>query len=628
MTITTRPSVEHGAVLDANGACRFTVWAPYAETMSVEITEPNPRSAPMTRDADGYHTVTLNGITSGTRYWYAFNDLQRPDPASRLQPDGLHGPSAVVSPEFEWTDRDWKGIPLQDYIFYELHIGTFTPEGTFDAVIPRLDSLVELGVTAIEIMPVAQFPGTRNWGYDGASLYAVQNSYGGPIAFKRLIDACHARGLAVVLDVVYNHFGAEGNYLNDYGPYVTDRYHTPWGSALNFDGPDSDHVRWFFIQNALRWITEFHIDGLRLDATHALFDFSANPVLEVLTAEVHWQRDLLKRDIVLIAENDRSDDRLLRPVEAGGVGMDAQWSDELHHTLHTLLTGESFGYYADYGQFSQLVQALRNGYVYSGEYSPFRRRNHGTFRPDLPAKRFVVCTQNHDQVGNRMKGERLSQLISFDALKLAAGLVLLSPYLPLLFMGEEYGEPNPFQFFTSFDDPALQTAVSEGRAKEFGSFNWEGEVPDPQDVATFNASKLQYDLRESGRHAVLRAFYTELIRLRKTLPALRHQEKAQMEVIGYERERLVFLRRWHGDSDICALFNLADEPAGIVAPIPTGRWECILSSAGARWQADQTGGHDDPPPLDTAAPAALTIPPLSFVVYAKSEAKTERKDTP
>ncbi|MBZ0305893.1 MAG: malto-oligosyltrehalose trehalohydrolase, partial [Anaerolineae bacterium] len=426
-----------GAIFTQDGSCQFCVWAPAAKNVTVHLLSPQEKLIPMQPAANGYHTALVDGIEPGTRYQYQFNGLERPDPASHFQPEGVHGASQVVNHQFGWTDSAWFGIPLEDYIFYELHVGTFTPEGTFDAVIPHLPSLKSLGVTAIEIMPIAQFPGTRNWGYDGVYIYAPQNSYGGVDGFKRLVDACHQHGLAVVLDVVYNHFGPEGNYLNDFGPYFTDKYQTPWGTALNFDGAHSDDVRRFFIENALYWITEFHVDALRLDATHAMLDFSAAPFLEVLTAAVHAHASVLNRRVYLIAENDRSDNRLLLPPEVGGAGLDAQWSDDLHHALHTLLTGENAGYYADFGQFRQLVQALQQGFVYGGQYSVFRQRRHGTFSPDLPAHRFVVCTQNHDQVGNRMNGERLSHLVSPEDLKLAAGIVLLSPYLPLIFMGEE-----------------------------------------------------------------------------------------------------------------------------------------------------------------------------------------------
>lgn len=609
-----------GAVLHSDGTCDFTVWAPYAQRVEIEIESATPVSHPMRRDPDGYHALTLTGVTPGTRYWIVLDgEKRRPDPASRALPDGVHGPSAVVSREFAWTDHHWYGIPLESYIIYELHVGTFTSEGTFDAVIGRLDALVELGVTAVKLMPVAQFPGTRNWGYDGVQPYCVQNSYGGVDGLKRLVDACHARGLAVVLDVVYNHLGPEGNYLADFGPYFSDRYKTPWGMAFNFDGPHADHVRRYFIENALYWVTEFHIDALRLDATQAMADLSAYPVLDELVAAVHLQRDALNRRIYVIAETDRSDDRLLRPVEAGGVGMDAQWADEVHHVIHTLLTGEDQSYYKGFGKFANLVLAIRRGFVYGGQYSPVHARRHGTFHPDIPAKRFVICAQNHDHVGNRMNGERLSSLVSFEAAKLAAGLILLSPYVPLLFMGEEYAEVNPFLFFTDFGDPHLQDAVREGRKREFAAFQWQGEPPDPQAVSTFNASKLNFERRMQGRHAVMLAFYSELIRLRKTIPALRHLEKQQMEVIGFERQRVLFVRRWHEYSDVCILFNVGPEVATLTAPIPAGEWSVALCSADARWRADP-----DSAPRHVAAPiradseGRVTLSGHAFVVYVRS----------
>jgi maltooligosyltrehalose trehalohydrolase len=528
----------------------------------------------------------------------------------------------VVASEFAWTDDRWIGIPLESYIFYELHVGTFTTEGTFDAIIPQLEALKSLGVTAIEIMPIGQFPGDRNWGYDGVNIYAVQNSYGGVVGLKRLVNACHEYGLAVVLDVVYNHLGPEGNYLNDFGPYFTDRYHTPWGSALNFDGERSDHVRRYFIENALYWITEFHVDALRLDATHAMLDFSADTFLEVLVSTVQDEARVLNRHVYLIAENDRSDDRLLRPRELGGYGLDAQWSDELHHVLHTLLTGENVGYYEDFGQFPQLVGALKRGFVYAGEYSPFRARHHGTFRNDLPAERFVVCTQNHDQVGNRMKGDRLAQLVSFESLKLAAGIVLLSPYLPLLFMGEEFASPSPFLFFSSFEDPELATAVSKGRKEEFKGHNWGDDVPDPQDETTFQQSKLDLSLRDQGHHRVLLDFYTELIHLRKTLPALSNLDKDRLEVIGYERERVVLMHRWQGDSDVIAVFNFAPQAVSLTLPVPQGEWECLLHSADPHWQGDdQNQTSPEIPTWDREAPAQLTLPASSFILLAKQDSQ-------
>jgi maltooligosyltrehalose trehalohydrolase len=340
-------------------------------------------------------------------------------------------------------------------------VGAYTKKGTFESIIPHLDELKKLGITAIELMPVAQFPGTRNWGYDGVYPYAVQNSYGGPEGFKRLVNACHGRGLALVLDVVYNHLGPEGNYLWDFGPYFTDRYKALWGFSINFDGPHSDDVRHYFIQNALYWVTEFHVDALRVDAVHAILDFSAEPFLEELASAVHDEAKRLNRRVYLIAESALNDTRVIRSREFGGYGLDAQWNDDFHHALHTVLTGERMGYYRDFGRLQDLAKALLEGFVYSGEYSPYRRRRHGNSSRDIPAHRFVVFSQNHDQVGNRMRGERLSELVCFERTKLAAGVMTLSPFIPLLFMGEEYGETAPFQYFVSHSDPDLRRSCGQ-----------------------------------------------------------------------------------------------------------------------------------------------------------------------
>jgi maltooligosyltrehalose trehalohydrolase len=376
----------------------------------------------MEHEERGYHAAILDDVEPGSFYLYRLDgEKERPDPASRFQPGGVHAPSQVVDPEFAWEDSCWHGVPLKDYIIYEIHIGTFSAEGTFEAVIPRLDELKNLGLTALELMPVNQFPGDRNWGYDGVHPFAVQNSYGGPDGLKTLVNACHARGLAVVLDVVYNHLGPEGNCFHDFGPYFTRRYRTPWGDAINFDGPNSDEVCRFFIENALYWVSEFHFDALRIDPVHAILDFSAYPFLQELGRAVHEAAEQLDRKIYLIAESDLNDPRLVSHPEAGGYGLDAQWNDDFHHTLHTLLTGERTGYYQDFGQIRHLVKAFRDGFVNSGGYSSYRKRRHGNSSKHIPAHRFVVFSQNHDQVGNRMHGERLSRLVSFEALKLAAG---------------------------------------------------------------------------------------------------------------------------------------------------------------------------------------------------------------
>ena len=421
----------------------------------------------------GYFTACLDSLKAGTRYFYLLNGKQRrPDPVSRSQPEGVHGPSEVINPgEFQWKDGAWPGIPLGEMIIYEIHTGTFTTEGTFRAIIPYLDYLKdELGVNCIELMPIAQFPGARNWGYDGTYPYAPQNSYGGSDGLKSLINACHLKGLAVILDVVYNHLGPEGNYLGDFGNYFTDRYKTPWGPAFNFDGRESDEVRKYIIDNSLYWVTENHFDGLRIDAVHGIFDFSPRHILHDLQEAVHRQARILGRSIVVIAESSRNDVRVIEPPAKAGYGLDAQWNDDFHHSLHALLTKERNGYYQDFGDLNQLAKALREGFVYSGQYSSFWKRRQGSSSEHLSPEKFVIFSQNHDQVGNRIKGERLTSLVSFEALKLVAGVVLLAPNIPLLFMGEEYGEDAPFLYFINHSDPSLIEAVRKGRREEWAAF--------------------------------------------------------------------------------------------------------------------------------------------------------------
>jgi len=612
-----------GASVLEDGRARFLVWAPQARKVAVHLVSPDDRVVPMEMGERGYHHVIVDGVEPGCLYLYRLDDgRERPDPASRHQPQGVHGPSQVVNPHFEWEDADWRGLPLQDYILYELHVGTFTTEGTFDAITRHLDELRELGITAIELMPVAQFPGTRNWGYDGVYPFAVQDSYGGPEGLQRLVDACHKVGLAVVLDVVYNHLGPEGNYLREFGPYFTDRYKTPWGAALNFDGPHSDEVRRFFIENALYWATEFHVDALRLDAVHAIVDHSAVPFVEELATALHRRAEQIDRRIYVIAESTLNDARLIRPPEEGGYGLDAQWNDDFHHSLHTLLTGERAGYYQDFGQdfgeLGDLAKAFSEGFVYSGQYSPFRQKRHGSSSRDVPAHKFIVCAQNHDQVGNRLLGERLGRLVSFEQLKLAAGAVLLSPFLPLLFMGEEYGETAPFQYFVSHSDPALVEAVRRGRRGEFADFAWQGEPPDPQDEPTFQRCRLDHKLRQRGEHAILLGFYRELIVLRQSLPALANLSKEQMEVVSREEERVLFLRRWSGDHEAAIIFNFSEGPRSATLPLSVGRWVKRLDSAEERWLG---GGSASPDVLESGGETAMAMAPRAVVVLVK-EAST------
>jgi maltooligosyltrehalose trehalohydrolase len=604
-----------GATYLGRDRTRFLVWAPFSERVELHIVAPRERTISLDKKERGYFETLAEGVPAGSLYFFRPGGRpEYPDPASRSQPQGVHGPSQVVVPDFPWEDSHWKGLPLEKYIIYELHTGTFTSRGTFDAIIEHLERLKDLGITAVELMPVAQFPGARNWGYDGAFPFAVQDSYGGPEGLKRLVNACHMTGLAVVLDVVYNHLGPEGNRLAEFGPYFTDRYHTPWGAALNFDGAYSDEVRRFFIENALYWVTDFHIDALRLDALHAILDISACTFVEELAAAVHRRAKELGRNIYLIGESTANSARLIRSADSGGYGLDAQWNDDFHHSLHVLLTREKTGYYQDFGTIGQLAKAFREGFVYSGEYSAYRRHRHGTSSKDIAAHRFVVFAQNHDQVGNRAQSERLSHIVSFEALKLAAGIVILSPFLPLIFMGEEYGETAPFPYFVSHSDKALIEAVRKGRRAEFASFDWQGEIPDPQDEATFLAARINQGLCSEGWHKVLQDFYRELIRLRRENAALACLSKENMEVTGNDENKTLYIRRWQNDSEIMILFNLNDGEIRLNQPIPEGRWRKILDSAETRWLG---AGSAVPEKSDPTGRFDLTLRASSFVLFER-----------
>lgn len=492
----------------------FVVWAPNASRVDLQLLEPYHRLVEMESDSRGYRFAHVRDLLPGARYLYRLNgQTGRPDPASRWQPMGVHGPSAVVAPD---PPPPWDAPVLRDYVIYEVHVGTFTRPGTFDALRYQLDRLVRLGVTALELMPVAEFPGARNWGYDGVSLYAAHSCYGGPAGFRRLVEACHHAGLAVVLDVVYNHLGPEGNYLREFGPYFTDRYKTPWGEAVNFDGPGSDHVRRFFLENALYWIRDCGVDALRLDAVHEIYDRSAYPFIQELADVVHRYAAESGRNVYLIAESDLNDAKIIRPREDQGFGLDAQWADDLHHSIHALLTGERMGYYSDFGNIDHLEKALAQGWVYSGQYSPRRAVRFGNSPAGLAPEKFVVCAQNHDQVGNRMLGDRLAQIVGFEKAKLAAATYLLSPFTPLIFMGEEYGEPSPFPYFVSHSDEDLQRAVREGRRLEFAAFLADGEPSDPQHPATFTGAKLNPECAWNEPHGSMERFYARLIALRKS----------------------------------------------------------------------------------------------------------------
>lgn len=571
----------------------------------------------MKRGEDGCHELTLEGIDPGTRYTYVLEPgLDLPDPASRSQPEGVHAPSEVASQSFDWTDAAWSGQPLRDYIVYELHVGTFTSEGTFDAIIPQLPRLVDLGVTAVEIMPVAQFPGDRNWGYDGVYPYAVQSSYGGPEALKRLVDACHKHRLSVILDVVYNHLGPEGNYLGQFGPYFTDRYRTPWGDALNFDGPQSDDVRRFFIENGLCWQTEFHMDALRLDAVHAIRDHSAIPFLRQLKEATHRQSRALGRRFHLIAESDDNNARLIAPPSLGGDGMDAQWSDDFHHALHVQLTGELSGYYADFDHPRFLAAAWREGFAFTGQFAVYRGRTHGSLPRDRAVEQFVVCSQNHDQVGNRLLGDRLTESLDLPGLKLAAGAVLLSPFTPMLFMGEEYGETAPFQYFISHSDPELIRAVQEGRSREFAAFQWKGEVPDPQAEETFSRCILNPALLDKKPNRALHDFYRELIVLRRGIPSLTGARKGQYDVRDLPGRILTVHNQADGDETVI-LFAFGEAAEIQLPQTPGGPWRKRIDSEDARWGG---AGSAIPERISGESAASVPLSAHSLVVLQRASA--------
>ncbi len=522
----------------------------------------------------------------------------------------------MIEEYYSWTDERWHGIPLEKYVIYELHVGTFSREGTFEGVIRHLDRLFELGITAIEIMPVAQFPGSRNWGYDGVFPFAVQNSYGGPHGLKSLVNACHERDIAVVLDVVYNHLGPEGNYLPKFGPYFTSRYKTPWGSAVNYDDAGSDEVRSYFIENALRWISEFHIDALRLDAVHTILDHSAYHILEELTDVVHRRGTELNRRVHVIAESDLNDVRLIRCVHIGGYGLDSQWNDDFHHSLHALLTNETHGYYRDFGNFQEMAQAYADAFVYSGRYSISRKRRHGNSARGMEGVQFVVYSKNHDHIGNRMMGERLSSLVNFERLKLAAATVLLSPYVPMIFMGDEYAETAPFQYFVSHSDPELVKAVRQGRKHEFADCGWEGEPPDPQSEETFQRSKLDHEKSRSGQNQVMWKFHQELLRLRRSVPTLCALDKTRMDVIALDRHQVLVVRRWDNTEEllIALCFSTSDEIVHI--SIRPGGWTKILDSQDEQWLGT---GSEVSQEIDSDGQLILALKSASVVVLRRQE---------
>lgn len=607
-----------GATYIGDERCEFRVWAPLAEQVRVEIVAPAKRSVPLARSEGGYWQGVVEALAPGALYRYRLDDNRVfPDPASKSQPEGVHGPSEVIRDDFPWSDAGWHGQSIEDYVIYELHVGTFTAEGTFDEAAKHLHSLKTLGITAIEVMPVAQFPGSRNWGYDGVYPFAVQQSYGGPAGFKRFIDAAHREGLAVILDVVYNHLGPEGNYLGQFAPYFTARYQTPWGEAINFDGPDALGVREYFLQNALYWIRDFHLDGLRLDAVQAIIDSSSPHILTEIADLVHNYAQDRERTATVIAESDLNEPRIVCAGELGGYGLDAQWSDDFHHALHAVLTGERVGYYEDFGLVDDVAKALSRGFVYSGQYSKHRGRSHGTDPADIPGRAFVVCVQNHDQIGNRMLGERFSHLVAKDEVKLAAAILLLAPYVPLLFMGQEYGDTAPFLYFVSHSDPALVQGVRDGRKKEFAAFSWQGDVPDPQSEDTFLRCKLNHHLQVQGWHAVLREWYRKLLQLRKEYPALASLDRKTSAVDVVGSGNTIVMRRWTRNLEVVSVFHLGSEPEAVEVALCQPIWTVALDSAAAQWLGKGSGV---PNTLEVDSRVRLQLQPKQCVVLTSGTA--------
>lgn len=544
---------------------RFAVWSPFAKRLSLSVA--GIVQAMQGPDGRGWWRLDASDAGYGTDYGFLVDDDAKayPDPRSAWQPNGVHGLSRVYDHDrFAWGDGKFQAPPLSSGIVYELHVGTFTPEGTFDAAIEKLDYLVALGTTHVELMPVAAFEGKHGWGYDGVALFAVHEPYGGPDGLKRFVNAAHAKGLAVLLDVVYNHFGPSGNYTGKYGPYVTDSHHTPWGGAVNLEEAGSGEVRRFFCDNALMWMRDYHIDGLRLDAVHAFFDRSAIHFLEQLTTEVETLQAQLGRRLVLIAESDLNDPRIVTPREAGGLGTDAQWSDDFHHALFAVLNPkERNGYYADFGSLAQLAKALEQTFVYDGIYSSYRRRIHGRPTGSLSQHRFLGYIQTHDQVGNRAIGDRISHIAGLDRAKIAAAIVLLSPFVPMLFQGEEWAASTPFQYFADHEDRELARLVSEGRKREFATFGWDPEmIPDPESPETYEASKLQWKELNQPEHAQMLEWYRALIRLRRATSSLNDGGRANVRVTFDEDKKWMRMER----GDITVLCNLGTDDCSFPVP--------------------------------------------------------------
>ncbi|MEN0053947.1 MAG: malto-oligosyltrehalose trehalohydrolase [Mucilaginibacter sp.] len=601
-----------GINFNSAGIAEIKLWSPGAETVLIKLKN---QSLSLAKDEHGYWILNTDQVKPGDQYWFEVNGKALPDPASLLQPEGVHGPSEAFNVNsFNWTDNQWQNVQIADYIFYELHTGTFTPGGTFKDIEDKLDYLIDLGITAIEIMPVAQFPGDRNWGYDGVFPFAVQNSYGGPQSLQQLVNSCHKKGLAVVLDVVYNHFGPEGNYVGQFGPYFTDKYQTPWGSAINFDDAGSDEVRRYFIENVLMWFRDFHIDALRMDAVHAIKDLSPKHILQEISERVNDLMQQSGKTHYLIVECDLNNARFITPTHKGGYGMDGQWTDEFHHALRVTAGGERNGYYTDFNSIEDLANAYQNAYVYHGQYSEQRQKTFGTSTKGIAGKRFVVFSQNHDQVGNRMLGERSSQLFSFEMQKLMAAAVMISPFLPLLFMGEERSESSPFQFFVSHSDEKLIEAVRKGRKAEFADFHMNGEAPDPQAIETFKRSKLNWDNINETPHQTMLQYYKNLIKLRKHQPALKTLHRENMSIKVNAVNNTLMLQRWAEGQQLICFLNFSSQNQTEIVPEGINQWQKLLDSAEPKW----SGPLASSPIISTGEEVKLC--PESVLIYTQYHA--------
>ncbi|MDJ1484755.1 malto-oligosyltrehalose trehalohydrolase [Cytophagaceae bacterium YF14B1] len=607
-----------GAEYLGNNRCAFTVWAPQKKSMTLHFVYPKERKIEMKKNEQGYFNVLLDEVSPGDRYFFAPDGDKiehYPDPGSYYQPEGVTGPSQIIDhTAYHWQDQQWRGIPFNELIFYELHVGLFTPEGTFEAIIPHLDELVAIGINALQLMPVNQFPGSRNWGYDGVYPYAVQHSYGGPEGLKKLVDACHQKGIAVFLDVVYNHLGPEGNYFDKFGPYTTNAYCTPWGDAINFDKEYSDGVRDFFSNNPVFWFELYHIDGLRFDAIHLMYDHNAVTIWNEMHTKVHMCEQQMGRPLYLVAESDFNSPKVMQVPEVGGLGFHAQWLDDFHHAMYVLLDKKGLHRYEDFGQMEQLAKAFKEGFVHTGEYVKARKRKYGTSAAGLSGDKFIVFTMNHDQAGNRVKGERLSKLVDFERLKVAAAGMLLSPYLPMLFMGEEYAEDVPFFYFIDYSEKGLIKMVQKSRKEQLAGYGDVGNPPDPQAEATFKACILQWDKRRKGKHASMLEWYKTLIAVRKQYEVLQNYAKNDLTVTVLGQSGIALLRQSKdGQQKLVCLLNLKDATIEYTFPSLSGSWEKVLDSKDAQWLEKKQKVKQAP--ATAKAEETIQIPSLGVLLY-------------